>query len=238
MRTFKSEKGMSLVEASIILMILATLTAVIAPSMGDFLEDSRAVKAKEDVEALGISVKRLLRDTGFTALKFDDGTAAVTLANRADLLESAGSAPTVTPADFTSASNITDDDVNWTSATTTQTATFENQLVRNDLATTDYAVPTTGKRDRGWRGSYVNAPIGADPWGYKYYANTVFLSVATDASAGSGQGQATGYWTKDVIVISAGPDNTIQAPIQGSTNGGSGSSGSDDVIFVIQGATY
>src|SRR5687767_7383196 len=50
MRKWNAEKGMSLVEATIILMVLAILTAVIAPSAGDYVNDARQTKAKEDVE--------------------------------------------------------------------------------------------------------------------------------------------------------------------------------------------
>lgn len=232
MRNWNAERGMSLVEATIILMVLATLTAVISPSMGDYLEDARQMKAKEDVESLGIAIKRLLRDTGFKGLKSTDGTAALTLNNRADVLASDGVAPTIAGGTFASASNMTTTPINWDTAA--QTDSFEDQLVTNALGT-PYAVPAAGSRARGWRGGYVNAPLGSDPWGYKYYANTVFLAVATDAT---GAAQGATYWTHDVIVASAGADNTLQAVFGGSTNGGSGAAASDDVIFVIQGATY
>jgi type II secretory pathway pseudopilin PulG len=232
MRKWNSELGMSLVEATIILMVLATLTAVIAPSMGDYLEDARQMKAKEDVEALGIGIKRLLRDTGFKGLKFTNGTTALTLDNRVDVLTSDGTAPTFAGATFTSASNMTTSPIQWNTAA--QSDSFESHLVRNALSTA-YATPTAGNRGRGWRGSYVNAPIGTDPWGYKYYANTVFLAVATDA-AGAAEGST--YWTKDVVVLSAGADNIVQSPIAGTAGGGSGVSGSDDVVFVLQGNTF
>jgi type II secretory pathway pseudopilin PulG len=232
MGNLKSERGMSLVEATIILMVLATLTAVIAPSMGDYLEDARQTKAKEDVEALGIGIKRLLRDTGFKGLKFTDGTAALTLINRVDVLNSDGTVPSATGAAFASANNITGSPINWTTAS--QSDAFESHLVRNSLGT-PYATPTALNRGRGWRGSYVNAPIGADPWGYRYYANTVFLAVATNAS---GAAEGASYWTKDVVVLSAGADNIIQNPIDGTAGGGSGVASSDDVVFVLQGNTF
>ena len=41
----KSNAGMSLVEATIILMVLAILTAVIAPSAADYVNDARHTKA-------------------------------------------------------------------------------------------------------------------------------------------------------------------------------------------------
>src|SRR5215467_8378394 len=67
-RTVNAETGMSLVEATIILMVLALLTAVIAPSAGDYIEEARNTKAKHDVEAIGTGLVRLLRDTGLPCL--------------------------------------------------------------------------------------------------------------------------------------------------------------------------
>lgn len=231
-----SERGMSLVEATIILLVLATLTAVIAPSMGDYLEDAREMKAKEDVEALGISIKRLLRDTGLKGLALTNGTAVLTLVNRADVLTSEGIAPTVAGGAYTNAGNLTTSPMNWTTAA--QTDTFETHLVRNGSATlaTGYAQPSAANRGKGWRGSYLNAPIGADPWGYKYYANTAFLTVATNAAGALDEGKV--FWSKDVIVVSAGADNTLQAEIGGSAGGGSGVAASDDVVFIVQGNSY
>ena len=92
MRKRDSERGMSLVEATIILMVLATLTAVISPSIADYNNDARQVKAKEDVEAIGTGVLRLLRDTGSRCIR-KTGTTDCTKANRVDLLVSAGTTP-------------------------------------------------------------------------------------------------------------------------------------------------
>src|SRR4051812_3418876 len=71
MKKWNSERGMSLVEATIILMILAILTAVVAPSMSDSINDARDVKAKEDVEAIGTGIMRMLRDAQETCLQLD-----------------------------------------------------------------------------------------------------------------------------------------------------------------------
>lgn len=233
MQTLKSERGMSLVEATIILAILATLTAVIAPSMGDYLEDARAMKTKEDVEALGMGLQRILRDTGFKALRVD-GAVTHTLANRLDVVVSAGLAPAVAGGNYTPGATLIENAINWDALPAGNNDTFEEQLVIN--GTTAYVQPTTfNTRGKGWRGAYVNIAIGADPWGNRYAANTVFLASATDAAAGTGEGQLSGGWAKDVIVASAGPDGIMQALIEGTAGYGSGVLNSDDVIFVLQG---
>ena len=98
-RTRGSQSGMSLVEATIVLMVLAVLTAIIAPSMGDYIEDARNTKAKEDVEAIGTAILRLVRDTGIPCLTTQSAptiATGCTKTTRADLLVSSGTAPTVT----------------------------------------------------------------------------------------------------------------------------------------------
>ena len=95
MRKFTSERGMSLIEATIILMVLAILTSVLAPSVGDYVNDARQTKVKEDVEALGTGILRMLRDTGKPFPQVVVGTGATSYAdeNRVDLLVSEGNAP-------------------------------------------------------------------------------------------------------------------------------------------------
>jgi type II secretory pathway pseudopilin PulG len=70
MTTGGSQRGMSLVEATIVLMTLMLLTSVLAPSLYDFIADARLVKVKEDCEAIGVSVVRLVGDVG-PCLKLD-----------------------------------------------------------------------------------------------------------------------------------------------------------------------
>ena len=71
----EGQTGISLVEATIILLVLMLLTGVLAPSIFDYFRDAQMVKVKEDCEAIGVSVARLVRDVG-PCLKFD-GTACL-----------------------------------------------------------------------------------------------------------------------------------------------------------------
>src|SRR5262245_8852191 len=95
----RAEEGMSLIEATIILMILFLLTAVLSPAVGDYIEDARHTKGKEDVEAIGVTINRLQRDIG-SCLKIDAATGC-TEANRVDILKSTG--PNIAAADLGSA---------------------------------------------------------------------------------------------------------------------------------------
>jgi type II secretory pathway pseudopilin PulG len=243
MRTrLSGQAGMSLVEVTIILMVLATLTATIAPSMGDYLEDSRNVKAKEDVEAIGTGILRLLQDTGLGCLTDEPtnstatpATAPCAIANRIDILKSGGEEGlAITATQYAAGGTVSSATMNWNS--TTNADTIDDQLVQNDNADfyVSSALFTSGGGPRGgigWRGAYLSGPIESDPWGGQYQANTMLLGVAADADNTVTEGGKG--WTRDAIVISAGSNATWQTNF-GLTNG---TAVGDDVIYVIQGSS-
>ena len=237
---------MSLIEATIILMILFLLTAVMSPAIGDYTEDARQTKAKEDVELLGISIVRLQRDIG-ACLKFLAADPC-TEANRVDILHSSG--PDVVAGDLgTSAIDFADADIdpnpiNWDDDLAANVGdSMLNQFVTNN---SNYNTPAetnpTGytlsgpQAGLGWRGAYLSAPIGTDPWGGVYLANTAFLVVATDSTDGTAEGDRRGGWSRDTLVVSAGPNNLYDTAFGGNANFGQTPSG-DDVIYVIRGDT-
>jgi type II secretory pathway pseudopilin PulG len=238
-RRTNGERGMSLVEVTIILMVLAILTAVAAPSINDYVQDARDVKAKEDVEAIGVSIARLVRDTGKPGLMKAAAT-AFTKANRVDLLVSEGNIPAVvaldTPDYPATNVNLT---FNWGEAASFGD-TMLNQFVVNAPA---YSSPTAASMLQpspaagiGWRGAYLGRSIGPDPWGNRYAANTAFLGPATDAEASGADGYSG--WTKDVIVLSAGRNGTVNTSIGGSANNGTAvEANSDDVFYVVSGSS-
>lgn len=237
---------MSLVEVTIILMILALLTASLAPSINDFVNEARHTKAKEDIEAIGVSIARLTRDVG-GCLKLTPATAC-NLVNRVEIMFSAG--PDVVTADlgstvtsFTSAGNISVA-LNWSNdADTDIGASMADQLANNvtnydtpaETIPTGYTIggPTAGL---GWRGAYLPADIGPDPWGKRYLSNVVFLTVATDATDATTEGARRGGWSRDVVVISAGPNAAFDTPFGGSANFGVGKLG-DDLVYIVGGDT-
>ena len=260
-RKLAGQTGMSLVEATIILMVLAILTSVIAPSIGDYLEESRNVKAKEDVEAIGTGVLRLLRDTGIPCLS-TISTATIstgcTKAGRVDVLVGSGGVnPTITAAAVTlpsgSHGNSANATNNWVGAVSGNgvdtnpgggddtnvalnlTSTIDAQLVTNTVGYTSVSFTAGGgpRNGLGWRGAYLTGPTGADPWGNHYEANTIFLTTASDATAGTTEGLRSAGWSKDVIVVSGGSNGAIDTPFMqaGST------AVSDDVIYTIQGSS-
>ena len=250
------QAGMSLVESTIILMVLMLVTGVIAPSIGDYVNDAKRVKVKEDCEAIGVSIERLVRDVGCLR---SVGSDPCDKFNRVDVLQSDGDEitladidPTTAP-DATSAGNI--DCVgflNWDLAPICGDS-LESQLVKNrpdyPTATTISTVESPGGGTYqyskpwmfyGWRGAYLQSPVSWDPWGNPYVVNSAFLSVAQDATAGSGEGQRSGGWSHDVICLSAGPNKIYETPFSGDYPN-SGRKGlnriGDDYAYPISGGT-
>jgi len=244
-RKLDDARGLSLVEVTIMLLVLMTLTGVLAPSMMDFIRDAQWVKAKEDCEAIGVSVVRLTRDIG-PCLKFD-AAGACTKANRVDLLYSDG--PDVTAADvggeaaagFDGGGTIAGP-LNW-HTDSARGDSMQHQFVDNgsgpgysapaDMGSDNFAGPGAGL---GWRGAYLSSPVGPDPWGHRYLVNTVFLAVARDAEPGTGEGQRSGGWSHDTFCISAGPNGQYETPFGGNVSHGVSRRG-DDLVFIISGDT-
>jgi type II secretory pathway pseudopilin PulG len=252
-RTTSSQRGMSLIEATIILMVLAALTAVAAPSIGGYREDARQVVAKKEAETIASAILQMLRDTGSRCLRLV-GTTDCTVTNRVDLLVTSGVsprgidtalAPDVVLPDSEAATAST---VNWLPSGNApiQQDLLEDQLIENDNATPYPTVsfPSGGgpRMKLGWRGAYLNGPITADPWHARYQVNTMFLTVATNAfdTAGSPNQLQEGLretgWNRDVLVLSAGNNGIVETSFGGTATGGV-SAGGDDVIYVMRGGS-
>jgi len=237
-----SERGVSLVEASIVLSVFAILTAMLAPAIGGYVSDAQHAAAKKDIEVIGTAVTRMLSDVGEAwVLRDGNGGAATTppshaAGNRVDLLVGSGTVPTVAVARATAGADW--DDVVDNAAV----QRLEYYLVQNtpsNLAANAYrtassmSVATEFDPDSGalynaehaWRGAYLPGPIGPDPWGTRYAVNVEFLARALGAGP-SGN-------VNDVFVLSAGPDRVVDTrfDVDGATPG------SSDLLYVLSGGT-
>jgi hypothetical protein len=190
---------------------------------------------------------RLVQDTGLGCVTDTPAvaSAACTLANRVDLLISNGNDPDSTAADYASPAGTTapvTNDNAWLGGTTPVAAgnqdTMDDQFVTNAPAYTNASFALGGgpRQGVGWRGAYLTGPIGPDPWGFKYQANTVFLQVASDATAGTGNGQMNGGWFNDVLVISPGSDGDVRTKFGDATTGATAPVG-DDILYVVTGSS-
>jgi type II secretory pathway pseudopilin PulG len=237
-----SQRGISLIEATIILAVLAILSAVLAPAIGGYVQDASRSTAKADVEVIGTALARMLTDVGesWVLRNGNGGTLTSTpsrdAANRVDLLVSTGRIPVVgvarssgTPDWDAAAGNLGVQVLDYYLVSNTPSSLPANAY----RSATNMSVLTNFDPDSGaqfnsefaWRGSYLPGPIDADPWGNRYAANVEFLAKALGAGP-SGN-------VNDVFVISAGPNGEMQTRFDtdGSTAAG------DDLIYIVSGGT-
>lgn len=233
----RSSDGFTLIEITIVLAVIALLVTILIPSIGSYVDQARHIKVRRDLEVIGLTVFRLKIDNGQSCLR-RDAALACTKANRVDLLESDG--PDVVPSDVVSLSfsnnEISGGSINWQNDGSIAASMMDQFVLNTPLYLTPREnIPNYPRAFNipGWRGAYMTAPIGPDPWGKKYLVNSVFLSVATDAISGTAEGQKSGEWSYDVFVISAGPNGLYETPFgqKGAVAGG------DDIIYVITGDT-
>jgi type II secretory pathway pseudopilin PulG len=205
----KHQKGMSLVEATIILLVLMLLTSVLAPSIYDFVVDAKMVKVKEDCEAIGVSVMRLIRDVG-PCLKYTSGDCTGT--NRLEALYSRGTDGSGTV-------------VGWPAIGGDMEEQFTTNTHAGDRV---YPLPI-------WRGAYLSAPIGPDPWGTRYGVNVKFIGEQLLEDPLHPPSPAPN--DVDVFCISAGPNKRYETAFGGNGFGGTTREG-DDFVYVISGSQY
>ena len=245
----RSEQGLSLVEATIILGVIALLSAVMAPSISAYVRDAQFAAARTDAEAIGTSLARMLTDVGeaWVVRNGAKGTASTAdshvspshvAGNRVDLLVTAGNTPALLATARPSGTDW-DDPLDHLAI-----QSVENYLVTNLPSNTGvnaYRIATsfdstavknfdpdgggTYNAEHAWRGAYLTGPIGPDPWGNRYMVNVEFLA-RTQNTTGSGS-------VKDVFVLSAGQNGQTdtQFEVDGVTPG------FDDVISLVSGGT-
>jgi type II secretory pathway pseudopilin PulG len=253
MSRVRRQQGLSLVEVTIILLVLMLLAGVLAPSIFDFVNDARWVKVKEDCEAIGVSIARLMRDVGPCA-RFDGQSLPCTQLNTVPLLVSSGRRPTLGSQAATAYINGVNTALvnnNWNEAT--RVDTLENHLVFNTPSnSTLFSYPTVSQLGNfnlvgpqfnlGWRGAYLAAPIGPDPWGSTYMVNSLFLAPPSNPTGTSTQ-EGTLGWDRDVFCISPGPNVVVETFFGGCLPNahvllpmGTCRQG-DDFVYIIQGST-
>lgn len=219
-----AEAGMSLVEATVVLAVTSALATVLAPSIRDYIDDSREARARTDVAELASAMSRMLVDIGETFFLRDGNGTATTdppsraSGNRVHLLVGNGNTPTIaTSVDRTAGSTDWDDTLD-TPGTDADVWSFYDQLIANQPAyrsATQMNVATEFDPDTGdegnseffWRGAYLSGIVGPDPWGNRYMSNVEFL----------GHPSASTPSENDVFVLSAGPNARVDTKFEATT---------------------
>jgi Tfp pilus assembly protein PilE len=238
-------RGFTLVEITVILLVLVILGAILLPITERYIDLARVVRAKEDVGVIASAIVLMLYDVHETYfLQIGNGTSAggaitappdhsLANGNRVRMLVSDGSTPGLALTAPPSA-------LSWLLpgpclASTPPVYNCDVDLLANHLSRNAPA-GITGNRYRvpdemaptniGWRGAYLGAPISADPWGNYYAVNVEFL----DPKIISG-GPA---FMMDVVVLSAGPDGEVNSEYQADGLIAQG----DDIIAPVKGSSY
>jgi type II secretory pathway pseudopilin PulG len=198
------QRGITLVEATIVLTVLAILSAAAAPVVSRTLDRAKMARALDDTKAIKTAINNFITEftsfTPFTTTGVSGGTTVQMLVSDGDTPRTVGAGGAAQWGDA----------VNPAAA---QPVDFlERHLVTNTPGGAG-AYTTAGANP--WRGAYINAPIDPDPWGNRYAVNALYLRTTT---------------TNDVFVLSTGPDEEINTAfaVNGATPGG------DDIIAVVR----
>lgn len=200
------ERGVTLIEITVVLMAVAILTAAAAPIASRTVERSRLARAKTDEQAISTAMSNFITDAGATYRQpRADGNNAASA--EVDMLVGDGDTPE---------SNT---DTNWTDPVGqfgpgAVVDFIENHLVQNE----PFDDPVNNAYGTFWRGAYLQGPVDPDPWGNRYMINTEWLN-----------GTAT-EMRNDTFVLSAGPNELTDTFWQQD----GAVPGDDDLIVVIR----
>lgn len=215
LRRANAQRGLSLIEVTIMLLVLMLLTSVLAPSIFDFVQDAQWVKVKEDCEVLAISVARLIKDVGARLIDEPGGAYPD---EKLDLMVSDGRPAEGAPPPV---SGFGDGRVNWWTIDDNPNpiandgiSTCDEQLITNEYQGSQFYPEAQGPGfglawGQGWRGAYLSPPCGPDPWGYAYQVNVKWLTT-TFAYGRTHGGGKTRLHCNDVFCISPGKNGIIE----------------------------
>jgi competence protein ComGC len=203
MTTLRAHRGLTLIEVTLMLTVTTALVAALLPMMTATVRHGEFAKAMADMTAItnqvlqayAVDMVQIPSINGSPA-----GTVVEILVSDGDIpseVSGTGSVEWQRPVD--NAGGLVD--------------FLERHLVTNNPRGNPANAYVTNDATP-WRGAYLTAPIGPDPWGNRYAINTEW------AVGGS----------EDVVIFSAGPDEQIDSPY--AANGLT--AGDDDLVVLIQ----
>jgi type II secretory pathway pseudopilin PulG len=211
MQANSSDRGMTLIETTVILAVITILSGMLAPSILQFIEDSKVTRTRSDVQSIAAGILHFYRDTGRFPVTFDSSQGAIGT-RFIDVLVSDGKPPRLgwpTSSTWISHAGLVSsaaakvmpvgDLRGWAVG---QMDYLENHLIKNRAG---YLLQGP-HNNVGWNGPYLNTEIGSDPWGNQYMVNVAYLDSAP------GVADAMGYSKNAVFVLSAGPNQIIETP--------------------------
>jgi type II secretory pathway pseudopilin PulG len=157
-----SERGVTLIEATVVLAVTAILVAVAAPVASRSVDTARLTRAQEDADAIAEAIDNFIADFGFVPFTVNGLNTGTTV----QMLVSDGDIPLV----------VAGGGAEWDDVVNTSAAAPVDFLERH-LVTNTPAYTTAGTTP--WRGAYISSPVDADPWGNRYAVNTLYLRTST-----------------------------------------------------------
>jgi len=201
------QSGWSLIELTIILIVLSILCAILSPVISIYIHKAKIIRCREDLGALSCTIWMFIEDSG-NGHFYRDGSPNPELG--ASRILGGGSAPleafinrvNLIVGDGDVPSLGINGDIRWVQRVNFEQVDFmEYHLCTNrpgNNVDRSYRTPTDlGKgatdfpgdpmfaRDESggfnsefaWRGPYMTAPIDPDPWGNRYMCNVQFLDA-------------------------------------------------------------
>lgn len=141
-KVLRKTRGYTLIEVAAVVMVTATLSAVVIPVAMDKIKSSQAARVQNDLKALASAIASFYSDVGLWPAYASSGDISGN-PNVEVLLVGDGTDPDVGSSGFNLFTGNRRDD-------------FQDQLITN--------VPEYNN----WKGPYTQSPLGNDPWGYKY----------------------------------------------------------------------
>src|SRR5688572_6916797 len=221
-RHLLNERGITILETTVILSVLFILAGAMAPIVSESVNTARAVKARNDASMIAMGLINLQKDVGGDALSY--GGAIASLAQGfalPDVLASRGAVPEVdevaeaaisltvlvAPGDHEATSRraqraaLRAQRRKWRES---RTAPLDDHLRTNRRG---YRYRRPGEYG-GWNGPYMSTELKGDPWGGQFLINSQFLD------GGSTTADAEGRPRRAVFVLSAGSNRIIETPYE------------------------
>jgi type II secretory pathway pseudopilin PulG len=206
-RRWTSQQGLSLVEVTIMLVILLILAGTLVPVMGDSIASARFVQARNDLSQIALAVVSFQRDVGPVVV---DGSRLRQMPSTSAsvqpvlVMTSEGVPPLVSdrvPVETVQALLVPP-------GLSLDAAGIRPWVASSSTDLLDLHLRVNGRHGSGtgWNGPYLSTGVPGDPWGRQYLVNTAFLPGLPPS--------ATPCNRCAVFVISAGANGLLETPFQ------------------------
>lgn len=175
--------GFSLVEVTVVVAGVALLMSLLTPVVLAVTDQTTRARAERDAHAVRDALLQMLRDTGAPRIRTAGEDGQLVYLLVSDGLIPAGGGGDPAWIRPLTANGVVD--------------YVERHLITNAPAgdaRNRWSLPAS-PNGAGWRGAYLTGPVGSDPWGNRYAVNVGFLGAHAD-----------------VVVLSAGPNGTVESP--------------------------